>query len=199
MSLTFLLTFILMDTVVKKISHKLLLPLGFIFVNMTVNYKSLYDDILLEVILLDGRISRQEPLSLFPVVIDSTLRTQTERNKILSHNFKHLVLRKLGKSITVWCSVAQRWQHWAVGVKWAAESATADLYLMKADPEVLGPQSRPKVRISTTQSRGCPRVDPDLIPIEHICGEKNLSVDWSLKLVFVTSYLYFPLEPCNHS
>lgn len=54
MSLTFLLTFILMDTVVKKISHKLLLPLSFIFVNMTVNYKSLYDDILLEAILLDG-------------------------------------------------------------------------------------------------------------------------------------------------
>lgn len=58
----------------KKISHKLLLPLSFIFVNMTVNYKSLYDDVLLEAILLDGRISWQEPLSLFPVLIDSTLR-----------------------------------------------------------------------------------------------------------------------------
>lgn len=56
---------------------------------------------LLEAILLDGRISRQEPLSLFPVLIDSTLRTQTERNKILSLNLKHPVLRKLGKSITV--------------------------------------------------------------------------------------------------
>lgn len=101
MSLTFLLTFILMDTVIKKISHKLLLPLSFIFVNMTVNYKSLYDDILLEAILLDGRMSRQEPLSLFPVLIDSTLRTQTERNKFLSLNLKHPVLRKPGKSITV--------------------------------------------------------------------------------------------------
>lgn len=53
-------------------------------------------------------------------------------------------------------------------------SWTADLYLIKADPEVLGSQTRPKVHLSTTQPCGCPHVDPDLNPIQQISGEKNL-------------------------
>lgn len=84
-------------------------------------------------------------------------------------------------------SVAQQLLHQDVGVKWAAGSATTDLYLIKADPEVLGPQTRPKVHLLTTQPCGCPHVDPDLNPIEQIFGEKNISVyhgygawSWSL-------------------
>lgn len=63
-----------------------------------------------------------------------------------------------------------------MGVKWAVGSATADLYLIKADLEVLGPQTRPKVRLSTTQPCGCPHVYPDLNPIEANSEDKNLSV-----------------------